>query len=110
VVQRRVGLDDLSTRIDGEVRKAFLDLGAAGTQVDVAQRNVTVTKEAMDLTRQRFDAGVSDNVELVQAQEQVATAAFDYINSVFAHNLSKLSLARAIGQAAARLPDFLRLP
>lgn len=54
----------------------------------------------LDLTRQRFEAGVSDNVEVVQSQAALVTAHFDYINSVFAHNLAKLSLARAIGRAA----------
>jgi outer membrane protein TolC len=59
--------------------------------------------------RQRFDAGVTDNVEVVQAQESVAGAELDYINSVFAHNLAKLSLARAIGGAAESLGQFLKL-
>jgi hypothetical protein len=33
----------------------------------------------------------------------------DYINSVFAHNVAKLTLARAIGQAADKLPQFLEI-
>ena len=69
-----------------------------------------VTKEALDLTRQRFEAGVADSLEVVQAQEAVATAELDYINGVFAHNLSKLTLARATGQADERLSDYLKLP
>jgi outer membrane protein TolC len=72
-------------------------------------QNVQVTGETLDLTRQRFEAGVTDNVEVVQAQEMVAGAELDYINSVFAHNLAKLSLARAIGGAAESLPHFLKL-
>jgi outer membrane protein TolC len=60
--------------------------------------------------RQRLDVGVSDNVEVVQAQEAVASAELDYINSVFAHNIGKLNLARVTGQAAERLGDFLKLP
>ncbi len=110
VAQRKTELDDLMSHVEGDVRKAMLDLQAAGTQVDVAQRNVAVSREALDLTRQRFEAGVSDNVEVVQAQESVAAAAFDYINSVFTHNVSKLNLARAMGQSAERLADFLKLP
>jgi hypothetical protein len=46
----------------------------------------------------------------VQSQESVATAELDYINSVFAHNVAKLSLARAIGSVAESLPQFLKLP
>jgi outer membrane protein TolC len=69
-----------------------------------------VTQETLDLTRQKFQAGVSDNVEVVQAQESVASAELDYINSVFAHNVAKLSLARAIGGATDNLSRFLKLP
>jgi hypothetical protein len=48
------------------------------------------------------------NVEVVQSQESVAGADLDYINSVFAHNLAKLSLARAVGEAADNLAEFLQ--
>ena len=50
--------------------------------------------------RTRQEAGVSNNVDVVQSQESVAGAQLDYINSVFAHNVAKLALARAIGSAA----------
>jgi outer membrane protein TolC len=56
------------------------------------------------------DAGVIDNVAYVQAQEQVTGAEFDYINGVFAYNIAKLSLARAMGRAAEAFPDILKVP
>lgn len=108
--QRQSELEDLKSEITGEVRSYYLDLQAASSQVEVAQQNVQVAKEALDLTRQRYEAGVTDNVEVVQAQESLASADLDYINSVFAHNLAKLSLARATGQAAENLSRFLNLP
>jgi hypothetical protein len=58
----------------------------------------------LDLTRQRFDAGVTDNVEVVQAQESLTSAELDLINSVFAHNLAKLSLAPCADGAVPRVP------
>ncbi|MBM3779336.1 MAG: TolC family protein, partial [Acidimicrobiia bacterium] len=108
--RRRAELDDLTDQVEGDVRKAYLDLSAAASQVDLAAQNVVVAREALELTRQRFDAGVADNLELVQAQEAVATAELDRINSVFAHNVSKLALARAVGQADERIEAFLELP
>jgi outer membrane protein TolC len=110
VVQRRAELEDLRGKIESDVRSAFLDLQAATNQENVAEQNRQVTKETLDLTRQKFQAGVSDNVEVVQAQESVAGAELDYINSVFAHNVAKLSLARAVGAAADNLSQFLTLP
>ena len=107
--QRRAELTDLKGRIESEVRNAYFDLQAAASQVEVARKNIQVATQNLELTRQKFDAGVSDNVEVVQSQEALSTANTDYINSVFAHNLAKLSLARAIGRASEALPRFLKL-
>jgi outer membrane protein TolC len=107
--QRRAELEDVKGRIESEVRNAYFDLQASTNQVEVARRNIQVATQNLDLTRQRFEAGVSDNLEVVQSQEALSTAHTDYINSVFAHNLAKLSLARAIGRAAEALPQFLRI-
>jgi outer membrane protein TolC len=109
VTQRQAEIEDLKSQIESEVRNAFLDLQAAANEVDVAQQNLQVTRQTLDQTRERLEAGVSNNVELVQSQETVAGAELDYINSVFAHNVAKLSLARAIGQAADNLPQFLKM-
>jgi outer membrane protein TolC len=84
-------------------------LSAATSQVKLAERNLQVTKETLDLTRQRFDAGVTDNVEVVQAQESLTSAELDVINGVFAHNVAKLTLARAIASAAENVQQFLNL-
>ncbi len=108
LAQRKAELEDLRGQLESDVRKAFLDLEAARTQVEVATENLQVTKENLGLTRQRYEAGVTDNVEVVQSQESVAGAELDYINSVFAHNVAKLSLARAVGQAADNLAQFLQ--
>jgi outer membrane protein TolC len=109
LAQRQSELDDLKGQVESDVRNSFLDLQAAASQVKLAQRNLQVNQETLDLTRQRFDAGVTDNVEVVQAQESLASAELDSINSVFAHNLAKLSLARAIASAADNLQQFLNL-
>jgi len=105
--QRRAELADTRSQIESEVRNAYLDLQAAASQVDVAQQNIELMGETLGQSRQRFEAGVSENVEVVQSQESVAGANLDYINSVFAHNLAKLSLARALGNASDKLAQFL---
>ena len=109
LIQRQAELEDVKGRIESEVRNAYLDLQASHSQVEVARTNIAVATQNLDLTRQRFGAGVSDNSEVVQSQEGLITAQFDYINSVFAHNLAKLSLARAIGRAADGLQQFLKV-
>ncbi len=106
LAQRRAELEDLKGQVESDIREAYLDLETAASQVEVAQRNIHVTEESLDLTRQRYEAGIVDNVEVIQAQESVTSAKLDYINSVFAHNAAKLTLARAMGRAADSLPRF----
>ena len=108
LAQRKAEFEDTRSQVESDVRNAFLDLRAATSQVELARRNLLVTRETLDLTRQRFDAGVTDNVEVVQAQESLTSAELDVINSVFAHNVAKLSLARSI-TAADSLEKFLSL-
>jgi outer membrane protein TolC len=109
LAQRRAELEDVRSRVESEVRNAFLDLQTAISQVEVARQNLGVTRETLTLTRQRFDAGITDSVEVSQAQASVASAELDYINSVFAHNVAKLSLARAAGGSAESLQRYLKL-
>lgn len=110
LAQRRAEYNDLKGQIESDVRTAFLDLQAAASQVEVAQRNVQVTREAAELTHQKLEAGVTTTVDYTQAQESATSAEFDYINAVFDHNIAKLSLARAMGRGVKDLPQFLRLP
>ena len=105
--QRRAELEDTRSQIESEVRNAYLDMEAAANQVKVSLQNIQLMGETLHQTRQRFEAGVSENVEVVQSQESVAGANLDYIDSVFAHNVAKLSLARALGNAPAALTQFL---
>jgi outer membrane protein TolC len=108
LAQRRAELADTRGQIEAEVRQSYLDLEAAAGQVEVARKNLDVARETLEMTRARMEAGVINTVEVVQAQETVASANLDLINSIFAHNLAKLNLARAMGDAAAQLPALLK--
>ncbi len=110
LAQRRAELEDTKSQIASDLRNAYLDLQAAASQVEVSKKNREVTRESLGLTRQRFEAGVTDNLEVVQSEEAVASADLDYINAVFAHNIAKLSLARAMGRAEESVSTFLRQP
>jgi len=108
--QRRAEFQDLRGRIDAEVRTAFLDLTSAANQVGVAESNRALAQETLTQARDRFAAGVADTVEVVQAQQAVAIAEQDYISSLYAHNLAKATLARAMGQADQNIKQFLGHP
>ncbi len=105
--QRQAELENLRGKIDYDVRTAFLDLKAAADQVAVAQSNIDLANQTLTQAQDRFAAGVSDNLEVVQAQETVAASDQAYISSLYAHNLAKVSLARAVGVAEQAVRQFL---
>lgn len=103
LAQRRAELEDMHGQIESEVRQAYLDLEAAAGQVELARKNLDVARETLDMTRARMEAGVVNTLEVVQAQETLSGAQLDLIDSVFAHNLAKLTLARAVGHASDQI-------
>lgn len=105
--QSKDELADLREQIDYEIRTALLDLNAASKQVDVAGTRIKLAELTLSQARERFAAGVSDNLEVVQAQGSVASAHEAYISSLYSHNLAKLELARALGVAEKGVKDYL---
>lgn len=105
--QRRDELGDLKGRIDYEIRTALLNLQASADQVEVARVNADLAAQTLAQARDRFAAGVTNNIEVVQAQESVAAASENLIASTYQHNLAKIALARATGATEAGLKKFL---
>jgi outer membrane protein TolC len=105
--QQKAQLEDLRIRIDYEVRAVFLDLKAAEEFVAVAKSTTDLASEQLAQAQDRFTAGVASNLEVVQAQDAVAAATENYLSSLYAHNLAKVSLARALGIAEKSLGQFL---
>jgi outer membrane protein TolC len=105
--QARDQLQNLNAQIDYDVRTALMNLTTAADQVAVAQSNIKLADETLQQARDRFAAGVTDNIEVVEAQEAVATAQQAYISSLYQHNLAKVSLARALGVAGQAVMHYL---
>ena len=107
--QRQDELADLAGQIDYQVRTAFLDIRTAADQVAVAQDNLDLANQTLVQARDRFAAGVTDNIEVVQAQESVASANDNLIAALYAHNLAKIGLARALGGAEQGIQKLLEV-
>jgi len=107
--QRRDELADLRAQIAYEVRRAFLDIRTAADQVAVANDNLDLANQALVQARDRFTAGVTDNIEVVQAQESVASANDELILALFEHNSAKVALARALGGAEQGIQKVLEV-
>ena len=106
--QAQAQLADVRGQIDQDVRDALLDLKSSSDQVEVAQSSVKLAEQALAQSQDRFTAGVTDNLEVIQAQEAVASAHESLISSLYLHNLAKVSFARAIGRAEEGVLEYLR--
>jgi outer membrane protein TolC len=108
LAQRRAEYEDVRRRAEQEVRNATLDITAAAQQVTVAESNRTLAAETLVQARDRFRAGVADTIEVVQAQESVASAEQDYITALYQFNVAQVGLARAMGAAGEGVARLLR--
>ncbi len=99
-------LDELRARIGFEIRSALLDLDSAAQQVNVSRNAVDLAGQQVAQARDRFAAGVSDTLEIVQAQQELAAANENYITGLFAYNLAKVQLARALGGTEQNLAQW----
>jgi outer membrane protein TolC len=105
--QARARLSDLRGQIGADVRDSILDIQSAAQLVQVAKSNVGLANEALSEAQQRYKAGVSDNLAVSQAQQAAAQADQQYVDSLYRHNIAKLSLARALGVAQTRYRDYV---
>jgi outer membrane protein TolC len=105
--QRKAEAENIRGQIDYDVRTAFLNLNAAKEQVDVAHQNVDLANDNVARSNERFAAGVTDSVEVVQSEQSLASANDQYITSLYSHNLAKLALARALGVARVNFSQYL---
>ena len=106
--QSRERLDNLRAQIDSDVRAALLNQQSSADQVNVARSNIDLAEETLTQSRDRFSAGVTDTVEVVQSQEAVASAHEQYISSLYNYNYAKISLVRALGIAEQGVKEFFR--
>jgi outer membrane protein TolC len=90
-------LDNLRAQIEADVRTALLNLESSAEQVKVARSNIDLADQTLTQSRDRFNSGVTDTVEVVQSQEAVASANEQYISSLYKYNFAKISLIRALG-------------
>jgi outer membrane protein TolC len=104
--QSRERLENLRAQVEADVRTAFLTLQSSAEQVKVAQSNIELADQTLAQSRDRFSAGVTDSVEVVQSQVAVAGAQEQYISSLYKYNFAKISLIRALGAGTQGVKEY----
>jgi outer membrane protein TolC len=98
---------DLRLGIEEEIRAALLTLESASAEVEVAGQGRGLAERELALARERFEAGVAGNIEVVTAQESLARARDNYIVAVTRHADAKVALARALGATEKSYGHYL---
>jgi outer membrane protein len=89
---------DLRNSIALDVKTALINLDSARSQVTVANLGVQLSREEVDQARDRFNAGVANNIEVIQAQDSLARANDNQIAALYRFNQARADLARSVGQ------------
>jgi outer membrane protein TolC len=104
---RRSEAEDLKAAIYYEVSEAFLDLNATSTQLAQATRTRDLASQQLTQARDRFAAGIGNNIEVVQAQDAVAVATEQFIAAQYGYDLAKGALVRGTGTSEDLLRQLL---
>ena len=101
---------DLRHGIDEDIREALLNLESASDQVAVANEGQDLAQRELELAQDRFQSGVTNNVEVVTAQDELARAQENYILAVSSHVDAKFALARSVGGTEKDIGQYLGNP
>jgi outer membrane protein TolC len=101
---------DMRRGIEQDIRGAVLNLESAAEQVQVAQQGRDLAQRELALTQDRFQSGVTNNVEVITAQDELARAQENYILAVSSHVDAKFALARAVGNTEQNINQYLGNP
>jgi len=98
-------LHHLELQISAELRLAAQDAASRHAQVSVAEKGLGLSREELRLAQQRYQQGVADNREVVEAQNRLAQAEDNLVEAVHQYNLSRVEFARARGDVRTILAE-----
>ena len=104
---RQSEAEDLKAAIYYEIRAAFLDLDATAKQLALAGKTRDLSAQQLTQARDRFAAGIANNVEVVQAQDAVAIATEQFISAQYGFDLAKGAIVRGTGTSEEMLRQLL---
>lgn len=100
-------ITSLRVTIEQQIRSAMLDVQSSAQLVKVARSSVDLATQELQQSTDRFQAGVSDNLPVVQAQAALADAQTRLVQTLYQYNQSKLTLARNTGVVETQYKVYL---
>jgi outer membrane protein TolC len=97
--QGRLRLDDTRQQVEQDVRNTLQALATGAKQVQSARQQVKLAERELEQSRDRFSAGVGDNIEVLNAQTALENARNAQVSALTAYNTARINLAAALGRA-----------
>ena len=93
-----------------QVEQSFYNLGRANRNIQTTSREVISSREALRLSRLRFQAGVSTQREVVDTQRDLTQAEVRYAQALAEYNTNLAELRRRTGLDQVALCPAVNLP
>ena len=90
--------NDLKEQIDLDVRLALDSLASAQDEVTVAEDGLNLAQNELAQARRRYDAGVTNSVEVTDAQTRLERARDNQTAALYNYNVARIDLAQAMGR------------
>lgn len=103
VRQQEIAVRQVETQVEADYRLVLSQLRSTLQQVEIAGQQVTLAERELALARVRFEEGVADNTEVVEAQASLAEANDGLVEAEYQLHLARLSLARVRGDVRSLL-------
>jgi outer membrane protein TolC len=81
-----------------DARRAWLDLNAAQSRIDVAQSAVTMADENLRIVKNRYEAGLTDVTELLRSETALLETRTRYLQAVQDQRLAVMQVELAAGR------------
>lgn len=97
--QQRIRFHDTQQQIEQDVRTSRQTLETLSHRVRAARASLTLAKEELSRAQDRFSHGVGDNIEVVDAQSNLADARNRRIDALAEYTRARINLSAALGRA-----------
>ncbi|NDV60877.1 TolC family protein [Puniceicoccales bacterium CK1056] len=101
--QKELELEDLTAQIEADYRLALQTMESGFRRVEVARRAVALNEREFELSRIRFEEGVADNSDVVDAQANLADAEDALVEAEYQYAQARINLAYVEGDVRAIL-------
>lgn len=100
----KVRTNDLKEQIELDVRLALDSLKSAEDQVKVSREGLALAENELAQARRRYDAGVTNSIEVTDAQTRLERARDNQTAALYGYNVARIDLAQAMGRVRSTVP------